>query len=134
MIVEEIDTLDRIMNIHTIPFIHSFKIELFILSYQFIWYNEHWYIIESIYISLQWLSISIYLHSMKSIGCIFTFTFISITNIIDYIHSFLFTLISIHIDFNTIIIYSFQTHYSFFTTKSLIWIDKKNQSRSISHK
>ena len=126
---------------------HSFKIELFIISYQFIWYNEHWYIIESIYISLQWLSNSIYLHSMKSIGCIFTFTiindyqihidsqsFISITNIIDYIHSFLFTLISMHIDFNTIIIHSSQTHYSFFTTKSLIWIDKKNQSRSISHK
>ena len=109
---------------------HSFKIELFIHSYQFIWYNEHWYIIESIYISLQWLSISIYLHSMKSIGCIFQ-SFISITNIIDYNHSFLFTLISMHIDFNTIINHSFQTHYSFFTTKSLIWIDKRNQSRSI---
>ena len=114
---------------------HSFKIELFIHSYQFIWYNEHWYIIESIYISLQWLSISIYLHSMKSIGCIFTFTIINDSQIhIDHNHSFLFTLISMHIDFNTIIIHSFQTHYSFFTTKSLIWIDKRNQSRSISHK
>ena len=79
----------------------------------------------------KWLSNPYMISMIKSI---LIQSFISITNIIDYIHSFLITLISLYIDFNTIIIHSSQTHYSFFTTKSLIWIDKKNQSRSISHK
>ena len=113
MIVEEIDTLDRIMNIHTtIIQFHPFKIELFIHSYQFIWYNEHWYIIESIYISLQWLSISIYLHSMKSIGCIFTFTIIHFNHKYHWLHPF----ISYHTYINT---YRFQYDHHPFISNTL---------------
>lgn len=144
MIVEEIDTLDRIMTIHTIPFIQNrivyYFISIHLIQWTLILYWIHLHFFTMIihfnissFNEINRLYIHIHNHKWLS-NPYWSQSFISITNIIDYNHSFLFTLISMHIDFNTIIIHSSQTHYSFFTTKSLIWIDKKNQSRSISHK